>query len=139
MPNERTLVLYKPDAVEKQVVGNILSRFEQAGFSIAGIKMMQLEFSLLEEHYSHIIDKPFFPNLLNFMTRRPVIALILQGKDVVAKVRELLGPTNPQAADPGTIRGDFGTCSSENICHASDSVENAQIEIARFFKEEEVF
>jgi len=139
MPNERTLVLFKPDAVEKQVVGNILSRFEQAGFSIGGIKMMQLEFSLLEEHYSHIVDKPFFPNLLNFMTRRPVIALILQGKDVVAKVRELLGPTNPQAADPGTIRGDFGTDSSENICHASDSVENAQIEISRFFKEEEIF
>jgi len=139
MPHETTLILFKPDAVSKNLTGKVLSRFEDAGFRIRGIKMMQLNDALLREHYAHVADKPFFPDIVAFMSKTPVIALALEGEDVIAKVRDLLGPTNSQAAPAGTIRGDFGEDMMVNVCHASDSPENAAVEVRRFFGADEVF
>ena len=139
MALETTLILLKPDAIEKHLSGKVLARFEEAGFVIRGIKMMPLDDTILREHYAHVADKPFFPEIVAFMSRTPVIALVLEGEDVIAKVRDLLGPTNSKAADPGTIRGDFGEDMMTNVCHASDSTEAAAAEIKRFFKAGEVF
>jgi len=139
MPSETTLILFKPDAVEKNLAGQVLARFESAGFRIRGIKMMQLDDAILREHYSHVADKPFFPDIVSFMSRTPVIALALEGDDVINKVRDLLGPTNSKAAAAGTIRGDFGEDMMVNVCHASDSPEAAAAEIKRFFRDGEVF
>jgi nucleoside-diphosphate kinase len=139
MSLETTLILFKPDAVEKKLVGAVLARFQAAGFQIRGIKMMQLGDDVLREHYSHIADKPFFPEIVSFMSRTPVVALALEGEDVIARVRDLLGPTNSKAAAPGTIRGDLGEDMMVNVCHASDSPEAAAAEIARFFEDGEVF
>lgn len=139
MAVETTLILFKPDAVEKKLSGKVLSRFEEAGFVIRGIKMMKLDDAILREHYAHVADKPFFPDIVSFMSKTPVVALALEGEDAIAKVRDLLGPTNSQAAPAGTIRGDFGEDMMVNVCHASDSPEAAAAEIQRFFKAEEVF
>ncbi len=139
MACETTVILFKPDAIEKRLTGKVLSRFEEAGFVIRGIKMMQLDDTILREHYAHITHLPVFPALLAFMSRTPVIALVLEGEDAIARVRELLGPTNSLTAAPGTIRGDFGENMMINVCHASDSTESAAIEIRRFFKNAEVF
>jgi nucleoside-diphosphate kinase len=139
MSLETTLILFKPDAVEKNLVGAVLARFQAAGFQIRGIKMMQLGDDVLREHYSHIADKPFFPEIVSFMSRTPVVALALEGEDVIARVRDLLGPTNSKAAAPGTIRGDLGEDMMVNVCHASDSPEAAAAEISRFFEDGEVF
>jgi len=139
MPSETTLILFKPDAVEKNLTGQVLARFESAGFRIRGIKMMQLDDAILREHYSHVADKPFFPDIVSFMSRTPVIALALEGDDVINKVRDLLGPTKSKAAAAGTIRGDFGEDMMVNVCHASDSPEAAAAEIKRFFRDGEVF
>jgi nucleoside-diphosphate kinase len=142
MALETTLILFKPDAVEKKIVGTVLSRFEAAGFRIRGLKMLALSDEILAEHYSHIADKPFFPSVREFMQESPVIALALEGEDVIAKVRDLLGPTDSTQAAAGTIRGDFGFKDSDakmrNVCHASDSVEAAQAELKRFFNEGEI-
>jgi nucleoside-diphosphate kinase len=143
MALETTLILFKPDAVEKKIVGTVLARYEAAGFRVRGIKMLALTDEVLAEHYSHIADKPFFPGVRDFMQESPVIALALEGEDVIAKVRDLLGPTDSTQAAAGTIRGDFGFKDSDakmrNVCHASDSVEAAQAELKRFFKEGELF
>ncbi len=139
MALETTLILFKPDAIEKNLTGKVLARFEDAGLVIRAIKMMRLDDAVLREHYSHIADKPFFPEIVNFMSKTPVIALALQGDDVINRVRDLLGPTNSKAAAPGTIRGDFGEDVMVNVCHASDSAEAANAEIKRFFKDGEVF
>ncbi len=120
-------------------VGTVLNRFETAGFTVVGCKMMQLTPALLREHYAHVASKPFYPEIEQFMSSRPVIVLALEGDGIVAKVRDLLGPTDSRKAAKGTIRGDFGTEMMKNVCHASDSDENAQIELARFFKSEELF
>ncbi|MBP82322.1 MAG: nucleoside-diphosphate kinase [Verrucomicrobiales bacterium] len=139
MSTERSLILFKPDCVTKSNVGDVLARYEAAGFTIRGIKMMSLSDEILREHYSHVADEPFFPNIANFMQSAPVIAMVLEGDDVVAKVRTMLGPTNPQNAEAGTIRGDFGESMMINVCHASDSPENGEIEVNRFFSESETF
>ena len=139
MANETSLILFKPDAVEKNLTGTVLARFEAAGFTIRGIKMMQLDDAILREHYAHIADKPFFPDVAAFMSKTPVIALALGGEDVINQVRDLLGPTDSQAAAPGTIRGDFGEDKMVNVCHASDSPEAAEAELKRFFRDGEVF
>lgn len=139
MSLETTLVLFKPDAVEKRLVGPVLDRFQTAGFQIRGIKMMQLDEKILGEHYSHVAHLPFFPEIVSFMSKTPVVALALEGEDAIARVRELLGPTDSKAAAPGTIRGDFGEDKMVNVCHASDSQEAAAAEIKRFFGEGEVF
>jgi nucleoside-diphosphate kinase len=143
MTPQTTLILFKPDAVSKNLVGQVLTRFQTEGFVVRGIKMMQLSDEILAEHYSHIADKPFFPSVRGFMQESPVIALALEGENVIARVRDLLGPTDSTQAPAGTIRGDFGFKDSEskmrNVCHASDSPEAAADEIKRFFKAEEIF
>jgi len=136
---EHSLILLKPDCVSKKYCGEVISRFEDAGFVIRGIKMMFLSSELLDEHYRHIADQPFFPKIVEFMQSTPVIALILEGRDVVSRVRDMLGPTNSKEAPKGTIRGDMGEDMMINICHASDSPENGEIEVARFFRDSEIF
>ena len=121
--------------MKKNLMGSVLSRFESAGFSVAGCKMMQLESSVLREHYAHIADRPFFPEIEAFMASEPVVAMILQGEGVIEKVRELLGPTDSTQAPAGTIRGDFGETVMINVVHASDSPEAAEAEIKRFFSD----
>jgi nucleoside-diphosphate kinase len=136
---QKTFVIFKPDAMEKRIVGTVLSRFEAAGFDVIGCKMALLSPAVLREHYAHVADKPFYPDIEKFMHSRPVIMVALQGKDVVQRVRDLLGPTDSRKAAKGTIRGDFGTEMMKNVVHASDSVDNAKAELARFFKPEELF
>jgi len=138
MSTERSLILLKPDCVKKAHCGAVIDRFEKAGFLIRGTKMMQLSDEILAEHYSHVADKPFFPSIAEFMQSAPVIAIVLEGDDVVSKVRGMLGLTNSKEADAGTIRGDFGEDMMVNVCHASDSPENGEIEVKRFFKADEV-
>ncbi len=143
MALETTLILFKPDAVSKNLTGEVLARFLKEGFVIRGIKMLALSDEILAEHYSHIADKPFFPSVRGFMQETPVIALALEGENVISRVRDLLGPTDSTQAPAGTIRGDFGFKDTEskmrNVCHASDSPEAAEAEINRFFKPGEVF
>lgn len=139
MAIETSLILFKPDAVEKKIVGSVLSRFQAEGFAIRGIKMMQLDDAILTEHYAHVSDKPFFPEIAAFMSRTPVIALALEGEDAINRVRLLLGPTNSKEAEEGTIRGDFGEDMMINVCHASDGPETAAAELKRFFKDDELF
>jgi nucleoside-diphosphate kinase len=143
MSSETSLILFKPDAIEKNLTGTVLSRFQEQGFKIRGIKMMRLSDEILADHYSHIADKPFFPSVRSFMQETPVIALALEGENVISRVRDLLGPTDSMVAEAGTIRGDFGFKDADakmrNVCHASDSVEAAQAELKRFFKDDELF
>ena len=136
---DTTLIILKPDCIEKGHIGDVLGRFERAGYAIIGSKMIRLNPAQLREHYAHVADKPFYPEIEEFMSSRPVIVVALQGKDIVNRVRDLLGPTDSKKAAKGTIRGDFGTDVMKNVVHASDSDENARRELARFFKPEELF
>jgi len=138
MAIERSLILLKPDCLNGHHAGEVIGRFEKAGFEIRGAKLIALSDELLKEHYAHIADRPFFPDIVEFMSSRPVLALVLEGENAVTAIRDLLGPTDSTQAPAGTIRGDMGTSSMENICHASDSLENATIEIERFFDASEV-
>ena len=138
MAIERSLILLKPDCLDGNHTGEVIGRFEKAGFEIRATKLIALTNELLQEHYAHIADRPFFPEIVEFMSSRPVLALVLEGENAVAAIRELLGPTGSTQAPAGTIRGDMGTTSMKNICHASDSVENAAIEVDRFFEPSEV-
>lgn len=130
---EQTLIILKPDCMEKKLAGEVIGRFEKAGFALANAKMEQLGSSILREHYAHVADKPFYPEIEAFMSSRPVLILILEGENVIERVRELLGPTDSAVAPAGTIRGDLGTDKMVNVAHASDSPENAAEEIRRFF------
>lgn len=136
---EQTFIILKPSTISRGLVGDVLTRFQRKGLIICGIKMMALNEAILREHYAHLVDRPFFPSLVKSMMRTPVIVMVLKGVDAVAVVRSMVGATNCRKAAPGTIRGDFGMSGQENIVHASDSPENAAIEIARFFKPEEIF
>lgn len=136
---EQTLVILKPSAVERGLMGEVISRFEKKGLIIAGMKMIQLTDEVLAEHYSHLVDRPFFPSLKRSMMSSPVVVMCVKGVDAVAVVRSMTGATNSRTAAPGTIRGDFSMSGQQNIVHASDSVENGKIELARFFKAEEIF
>lgn len=136
---QTTLVIIKPSGIQRGISGEVISRFEKKGLFIAGMKMMELSEQLLREHYAHLVDRPFFPLLLNSMMATPVIVMALKGLDAVEVVRGMTGATNSRKALPGTIRGDFGMSGQENIIHASDSPENASIELARFFKAGEIF
>lgn len=136
---EQTLVILKPSAVERGLMGEVISRFEKKGLIISGMKMIQLTDSVLSEHYSHLVDRPFFPSLKRSMMSSPVVVMCVKGVDAVAVVRAMTGATNARNAAPGTIRGDFSMSGQQNIIHASDSVENAKIELDRFFKAEEIF
>ncbi len=136
---QKTFVIFKPDCMQQKHVGDVLARFEKAGFAIIGCKMTRLSPEILREHYAHVASKPFYPEIENFMKSTPVVLMALQGDNIVARVRDLLGPTDSRKAAKGTIRGDFGTDMMVNVVHASDSDENAQIEIARFFKADELY
>ena len=133
---ERTLVLIKPDAVQRGLVGEVLARFERKGLKIIGLKMMRLDEVILQEHYAHVLDRPFFAELSQFMSSSPVVIVAIEGLDVVNTVRAIAGikPT-----DLGSIRGDYSLSNQKNVIHSSDSLETAEREIARFFSEEELF
>lgn len=141
---QRTLILLKPDAVQKQVCGQVIARFEAAGFAIRGCKMMHLSPEVLREHYAHIASKPFYPEVEQFMRMTPVIAMVIEGDDIIAKVRDMLGVTDCTQAAPGTIRAELGNkepgkSKMYNVVHASDSLEAADAEVKRFFAAEELF
>ncbi len=136
---EKTLVLLKPCTLQRGLVGEVISRFEKRGLRLAGMKMMQLTDEILNEHYAHLREKPFFQILKDSMMSTPVIACCLEGIDAVNTVRAMSGATNGRNAVPGTIRGDYCMSNQQNIVHTSDSLENAAIELARFFKPEELF
>ena len=136
---ETTLVLLKPSCVQRQLIGEIVHRFERRGLRIAGMKMMMLDDAILREHYAHLVDRPFFPQLAASMKASPVVALAIVGVEAVAVVRAMTGFTNGRKADPGTIRGDYAMSNQQNIVHASDSVENAAVELNRFVRPEEIF
>ncbi|MHB8860406.1 MAG: nucleoside-diphosphate kinase [Minisyncoccota bacterium] len=136
---EKTLIIFKPDAVHRGIMGEVINRFERKGLKIVGMKMLQLEDAMLEAHYAHIKDKPFFAGIKNFMKTSPVVVMVLSGIGAVDAVRIIVGPTKGYEAAAGTIRGDFSLSTQSNLVHASDGVEAAVAEIARFFKEEELF
>ena len=136
---ETTLILLKPDCLLNHHVGDVISRLETNGFYIYGIKMLQLNEKILSEHYAHIVDKPFFQEVKTFMESTPVIALALAGENVVARVRELSGPTDSVKAMTGTIRRDFGKDVMANVIHTSDSLDKATSELKLFFRREEIF
>lgn len=133
------MVLLKPSAVERALIGEIINRFERKGLRIAGMKMLQLDDDILAEHYGHLKDKPFFGLLKASMMKTPVVAMCLEGVDAIAVVRYITGYTNGRKADPGTIRGDYCMSNQQNIVHASDSPEAAEVELKRFFRPEEIF
>ena len=135
---ERTLSIIKPDAVAKNVIGEIYSRFENSGFKIVAAKMLHLDEIMAGGFYAVHQDRPFFKDLISFMTSGPVMIQVLEGENAVAKHREIMGATNPQEATSGTIRSDFAESLDENAVHGSDSIENAAIEIAYFFSEDGV-
>lgn len=136
--NEKSLVIIKPDALGRGLVGEIMGRFERKGLKIVAMKMIQLDDEILKSHYSHLADKPFFPGIARFMKKAPVIVTVLEGYDVVNSVRLITGETLGRNADAGTIRGDLSMSIQANVVHASDSIDNAKIEIERFFKDNEI-
>ncbi len=136
---ERTLILIKPDAMQRGLMGEIVSRFETKGLKLVGCKMMQLDNEILDSHYTHLTDKPFYPRLQEFMSCTPIVAICLEGFEAVDAVRELCGITNSRKAAPGTIRGDLGMSMQCNLVHASDSSESAAEEVQRFFSPNELF
>mgnify|MGYP003344179740 FL=1 len=131
---EKTVVLLKPDCVQKGLMGEVLKRFEAQGFRVVGCKMMQLDDAILKDHYAHLVELPFFPEILGFMQSSPIMALALEGEDIIQKVRDFIGPTDPTKAEKGTVRGDLGEDKMRNVVHASDSSESAQAELSRFFR-----
>ena len=135
---ERTFLMVKPDGVQRQLVGEVIKRLEQKGFTLVGLKLMQVSRELAEKHYEIHKEKPFFGSLVDFIISSPVVAMVWEGKGVVASARKIIGSTNPLTAIPGTIRGDFGLDIGRNLIHGSDALETAQTEISLWFKEEEL-
>ena len=135
---ERTLVLVKPDGVQRGLIGTVIKRFEDKGLQIAGFKLMHVTEDLAREHYKEHVGKPFFDGLLNFITSSPVAVIAVDGEGVIAIVRNMMGETNPAKAAPGTIRGDFGVDFGLNIVHGSDGLESAERELALFFDRNEL-
>ena len=135
---ERTLVLLKPDAVQRRLVGRIISRFEDKGLKIVGMKLMKVTRQLAERHYEEHREKPFFSELVSFITSSPIVAMVVEGPGAIEEVRKLMGKTNPRDAAPGTIRGDFGLSITMNLVHGSDSPASAAREIPIFFAEGEI-
>jgi nucleoside-diphosphate kinase len=139
-PNyEKSLIILKPDAVQRNLVGEIVSRFERKGLKIIGMKMTSIATATLDEHYAHIKDKPFYPGVRDFMKICPVVVMALEGINAVSAIRLIVGPTKAWEANAGTIRGDFSLSTQSNIVHASETVEAGITEVARFFKKEEIF
>lgn len=135
---ERTFLAIKPDGVQRKLVGEIIRRFEAKGFTLVGLKLMNVSRQLAEEHYGVHKDKPFFGSLVEFITSGPVVAMVWEGEGVVASARKLIGATNPLTAEPGTIRGDFGVNIGRNLIHGSDATDTAEKEVALWFKPEEL-
>jgi nucleoside-diphosphate kinase len=135
---ERTLIILKPDALQRNLIGEIISRLERKGLKIVGLKMMQLNSAVLQAHYAHIVDKPFYKDVEEFMQTAPVVVMALEGYEAVDTVRLVVGATNPRLATAGTIRGDLSIGNGRNLIHASDSVEGGKEEVARFFKGSEL-
>ena len=138
MPLQRTLIIFKPDCVQRRLVGQILRRFEAKGLRLAALKLMRVERALGERHYAEHRERPFFPGLIDFITGGPVVVGVLAGPDAVAVVRTMLGKTNGVEAEPGTIRGDFSISKQNNLIHGSDGTESAEREIALWFRPEEL-
>ncbi len=136
---EKTLIIIKPDAIHRGLLGEIVTRFERKGLKIIGMKMIQLEDALLEAHYAHIKDKPFFVGIKNYMKSSPVVVMVLSGINAVSATRIIVGPTKAYEADAGSIRGDLSLSMQSNVVHSSDSVESGKSEVERFFVEEELF
>ena len=136
---ERTLILVKPNAIQRGLIGDIITRFERKGLRFVGMKMMFMTDEIVSEHYAHLVERPFYPYLKASMQAAPIIACCVEGAEAVDTVRLLVGPTNSRKALPGTIRGDFSMSGEQNVVHASDSVENAIVEINRFFTPEELY
>ena len=134
---ERTLILLKPDAVHRGLIGRVLARFEDKGLKLIGLKLRQFPTELIQQHYAVHRERPFYENLVQFMTSAPVLAVALEGKDAIEVARRVIGATDSSKADPGTIRGDFGMSFSNNLVHGSDSPESAATELALFFPEAE--
>jgi len=135
---ERTFLAIKPDGVQRGLVGTIIQRFEQKGYTLVGLKMLRVSRELAEQHYGEHKDKPFFPGLVNFITSGPVVAMVWEGRGVIAAARKLIGTTNPLNAEPGTLRGDFGVDVGRNIIHGSDAPETAEREINLWFQTQEL-
>lgn len=139
MTHEKTLIIIKPDALQRNLLGEIIGRFERKGLKIIGMKMMTVDDLKIKEHYSHHKDKPFFKSLKKYMQSSPVVTVVLAGKNAVSATRLIVGPTKGYEADAGSIRGDFSMSNQCNIVHASESLEIAEAEIYRFFNEDELF
>jgi nucleoside-diphosphate kinase len=135
---EKTFLMVKPDGVQRNLIGEIVSRFEKKGFQLVSAKLIVIPQELAKTHYAEHKERPFFGDLVNFITSGPVFAMVWQGENVIATARTMMGKTNPSEAAPGTIRGDFGVQVSQNIIHGSDSTESAQREINLFFREDEL-
>ena len=138
MEIERTFVMVKPDGVQRGLIGEIISRLEKKGLKIVAMKMLKIDDDLAKEHYAEHKEKPFFKDLISYITSGPVVAMVVEGKEAVKVVRDLVGKTNPREASPGTIRGDFGMDVGRNVIHASDSIQSAEREINLFFNKEEI-
>jgi nucleoside-diphosphate kinase len=132
---ERTLILVKPDAFERGLTGDVIFRFERKGLKIVALRLMQMETDLAERHYAEHFEKPFFGELVEFITRGPLVAMVLEGNEAIAAARQVIGATNPLDASPGSIRGDYATEVTFNLVHGSDSAQAAQREIELFFPE----
>jgi len=135
---ERTFVMVKPDGVKRGLIGEVIKRIEQKGLKIVAMKMIEISKELAEKHYAEHKEKPFFQNLISYITSGPVVAMVVEGKEAVKVMRNLVGKTNPIEASPGTIRGDFAMDIGRNVVHASDSIESAEREISLFFSKEEI-
>lgn len=138
MATQRTLILFKPDAVQRRLAGQILTRIENKGYKVIGLKMLQVTPELARKHYEEHVEKPFYPNLESFITASPVVALVVEGPDAIAVMRSMMGSTNGREAAPGTIRGDFGSSRQMNLVHGSDSPDAAVREIDIYFRPEEI-
>lgn len=138
MASERTLILLKPDAVQRRLCGRLISRIEEKSFSIVGLKLLKITPEMAQQHYIEHVEKPFYPTLEEFITSSPVVALVIEGPGAVAVMRTMMGSTNGREAAPGTIRGDFGASRQMNLIHGSDSLESAEREIGIYFKPEEL-
>ncbi len=135
---ERTFLMIKPDGVQRNLIGEIIRRFETKGFTLVGLKLMNVSRELAEQHYGVHKERPFFPGLVDFITSGPVTAMVWEGNGVIASARKIIGATKPLEAEPGTIRGDYGVTVGRNLIHGSDAPETAQYEIGLWFKEEEL-
>lgn len=135
---QKTYVMLKPDAVGRRLMGNVLTRFEEKGLKIVAMKLRMIPEELAKEHYGEHKDKPFFNGLIEYITSGPVLTMVIEGDEAISVIRKLVGATNPQEADVGTIRGDFGMDTGRNIIHASDAPESAEREINLFFNKDEI-